>query len=105
MSGSRNCRRYLMAHVAEVLRMRSDTFIGIPFNSTQGEASGRCALRDSEEFVALLSNLYGVDAIYGEIEDEFVNGRVRHRADIGVDHGTGIVLRDRSRLAAFLRSP
>ena len=105
MSGSRNCRRYLMAHVAEVLRMRSDTFIGIPFNSTQGEASGRCALRDSEEFVALLSNLYGVDAIYGEIEDEFVNGRVRHRADIGVDYGTGIVLRDRSLLAAFLRSP
>src|SRR5450756_393254 len=91
--------------VAKERRMTSDTFIGIPFKGSPGEASGRGALRDSEELVALLSNLYGIDAICGEIEDNFVEGRIRHRAEIGVDHGTGIVLRDRPRLAAFFRSP
>jgi hypothetical protein len=62
-------------------------------------------LRDSEELVALLSNLRGVDPISGKIEDKFVEGRVRHRADIDVDQATGIVLRDRPRFAAFPRSP
>ena len=52
----------------------------LPFNAGPVHASGRGALRDSQELVALLSDLYGADAIGGEIEDKFVEGRVRHRA-------------------------